>query len=48
MKLNELTAVLLDAIAPPRFTESPGPVLAALLVIALILVTVMIIRNERK
>ena len=38
----------LDAIAPPGFTERPALVLGALLVIGLILVTAIIIRNERK
>lgn len=37
----------LDSIAFP-FADQPAPILAALLVIGLVLVVVMVIRNERK
>lgn len=37
----------LDAIALP-LEDKPAPILAALLVIGLVLVMIMVIRNERK
>lgn len=44
----ELKNILLDAIAAPAFVERPALVLAALLVIGLVLVMIMVVRNERK
>ena len=38
---------VLDSIAVP-FEDQPVPILAAMLVIGLVLVMIMVIRNERK
>ena len=44
----KLYPAVLDAIAAPAFVERPALIWGVLLVIGLIVVTVLVIRNERK